>query len=310
METKSKNKLNVVTGAFGYSGKYIARLLMEKGERIRTLTNKPAPAGSGGIEVVPYHLEDEAALRRDLLGADTLYNTYWVRFNYGDRSYGQAVANTKRLINAAAAAGVRRFVHVSITNPSEDSPLPYFKGKAELERTLAESGLSYAILRPTVLFGKEDILINNISWLLRRLPVFGVFSGGEYGIQPVFVEDLARLAVEQGERVENVVMDAVGPEIYSFDELVKLIRKEIGSRSLIMKVPPAFALAVGRLLGRIVGDVVITDDEIKGLMAGLLVSSKPPSCPTQFSGWLRENSALLGRAYANEVGRHFKSSGA
>ena len=127
-----------------------------------------------------------------------LYNTYWVRFNYGSFSHAAAVENTLALFAAARQAGVGRVVHLSIANPSEDSPLEYFRCKARLERALRESGLSYAILRPTVLFGGQDILINNIAWMLRRLPVLGVFGDGRYRLQPIYVDDLAAWPSSKG----------------------------------------------------------------------------------------------------------------
>lgn len=300
--------LHIVTGAFGYSGKYIARLLLEKGKRVRTLTGHPDRSDPlrDQIEIFPFSFENPRALVENLRGATAFYNTYWVRFSHGRVSYDLAVENTRVLIRAAVEAGVKRFVHISITNPSEQSPLPYFRGKALLERALVESGLSYAILRPTVLFGKEDILVNNIAWLLRRLPVFGVIGKGDYKIQPVYVSDLAALAVETAERTENVVLDAVGPEIYSFEEMVRLIRRHVGSRAWIVHVTPSIARLVARVLGWAMNDVLITRDEIAGLTANLLVSDKPPSCPTRLSDWLERHSAELGVHYSSELTRHYR----
>jgi NADH dehydrogenase len=157
-----------------------------------------------------------------------------------------------------------------------------------------------------VLFGKESILINNIAWLLRRSPIFGIAGDGRYRIQPVHVGDLAALAVDLAHRDEDIVLDAVGPETYTFEELVRLIRLHVGSRSRILHLPPAFMLAVGCLLGPIVGDVVITREEIRGLMAGLLVSNKAATCQTLFSEWLREDARELGRRYISELRRHYR----
>ncbi len=156
-----------------------------------------------------------------------LYNTYWIRFNTREPGFqhAAAVANTLKLFEAAKQAGVPRVVHTSITNPAEDSPLEYFKGKAVLERALKESGLSHAILRPNVLFGHEDILINNIAWTLRRLPVFGVFGDGQYRLQPMHVDDFAALAVEQGQDRADRVIDAIGPETFTYRRLVEEISR-------------------------------------------------------------------------------------
>ena len=219
----SKKELHVVTGAFGYSGKYIAARLLQADHQVRTLTNsidRPSPFREK-IEAHLFHFDDADKLVDSLRGAAVLYNTYWVRFNYTDFQHSIAVNNTLKLFQAAKQAGVGRVVHVSITNPTEDAPLEYFKGKARLERALQETGLSYAILRPTVLFGKEDILINNIAWTLRRFPVFGVFGDGQYRLQPIYVDDLAKLAVEQGRRDANTIIDAIGPETFTYRELVQ-----------------------------------------------------------------------------------------
>ncbi len=274
--------LHVVTGAFGYSGSYIASRLLQAGVRVRTITNslnRPSPL-RGRIEAHPFNFDHPERLVESLRGAAVLYNTYWVRFNAADFRHAEAVENTLTLFRAAKAAGVRRVVHVSITNPSEDSPLEYFHGKAVLERALRESGLSYAILRPTVLFGDEDILVNNIAWLLRRFPVFGVFGSGAYRVEPIFVDDLAALAVAQGQSDANVIVDAIGPQTFTYRALVHTIGQAIGHDRPIISMPPAVGYGVGWILGRMVGDVIITRPEIEGLMADLLYVPSPPAGQT------------------------------
>jgi NADH dehydrogenase len=299
--------IHAVTGAFGYSGRHIADLLLARGERVRSLTghpNRPDPFG-GRVEVQAFEFDEAGRMRAALEGVRVLYNTYWVRFAHGGTDHALAVERSIRLFRAAREAGVERIVHVSITNPSLDSPLPYFKGKAEVERALAATGISHAILRPAVFFGGRDVLINNIAFLLRRLPVFGL-APGSYGLQPVHVEDMARLAVDQGQGRTSLTMDAVGPETFGFDELVRLVRRAIGSRALVAPVPPSLLLLASRLLGRVVADVVLTPDEVVGLTTNLLVSGAPPTASTRFSAWLDLNATVLGRAWANELVRHFQ----
>ncbi len=298
-------ELHVVTGAFGYSGKYIAARLLQAGHRVRTLTNSTRRADpfGGRVEARPLRFADPANLAEALRGAAVFYNTYWVRFNYGGFSHSAAVDNTLKLFAACKAAGVGRVVHVSITNPSEDSPLEYFSGKARLERALIESGLSHAILRPTVLFGKEDILINNIAWCLRRFPVFGVFGDGQYKLQPIYVDDLARLAVEQGRERANTVIDAIGPETFTYRVLVREIGTVIGKPRPIISLPPWMGYAAGWLLGKVTGDVMITRQEIKGLMQNLLYTISPPAGTTRLTDWARANAQTLGQSYASELAR-------
>ncbi|HUT09675.1 MAG TPA: NAD-dependent epimerase/dehydratase family protein [Thermoguttaceae bacterium] len=298
-------ELHVVTGAFGYSGKYIAKRLLAAGHRVRTLTNslnRPNPFGDR-VEARPFDFQNRSRLVESLEGAAVLYNTYWVRFDHGDVTQAAAVENTLAMFEAAKEAGVSRVVHVSITNPSEDSPLEYFRCKARLERGLIESGLSYAILRPPLLFGKEDILVNNIAWCLRRLPVFGVFGNGRYRLQPIYVDDLAKLAVEQGAKRENCVIDAIGPETFTFRELVKKIARIIGKRRLVIGLPAPLAYLGATIMGKLMGDVIITRAEVKGLMSGLLYVDAPPAGTTRLTQWARENADQLGIKYASELAR-------
>jgi NADH dehydrogenase len=305
---KEEESVKAVTGAFGYSGKYITRRLLEKGHTVITLTNslhRKNPFGSR-VKAFPFNFHDPEKLTRTLEGVDVLYNTYWVRFNHKTFTHADAVHNTRILFSAAKQAGVRRIVHTSITNPSEDSPLEYFHGKAVLEKALMETGLSYAILRPTVLFGKEDILINNIAWALRKLPVFGVFGDGNYRLQPIYVDDLAALAVEHGEGESNVIVNAIGPETFTYKELVREIGEIIGERRAILSVPPSLGYLAGKLIGWWVRDVFITREEIEGLMAELLYVDSPPTGKTKLTDWAKEHADTLGNVYASELARRRK----
>jgi NADH dehydrogenase len=274
---------------------------------VTTLTRDPSRPNpfAESVHVEPYRFDNPTGLARSLEGADTLYNTYWVRFPRGQTSFEQAVENSRKLFAAARSAGVRRIVHISVTNPSVDSPLPYFRGKALVEQAVASSGLSHAIVRPAVIFGDEGIMLNNIAWLLRHFPVFAIPGSGSYRLQPVFVEDLAGLAVSLAARDDNVVMDAVGPETFTFTQLVTLIRRQTGSKALIVHVPPRIALAMIGLVGLLVRDLVLTREEYEGLAANLTVSSGLPTCPTRFSDWLIQNADKFGTRYAPELKRHY-----
>src|SRR3989475_9254817 len=286
-------EFSVVTGAFSYTGKYIAQRLLALGQPVKPLTRRAPVDPDKRLSVAPMDFADRDGLVSALRGAITLYNTYWVRFHRGRVTFRQAVANTERLIDAAVAAGVRRIVHISVTNAEATSSLPYFKGKGLVEEAIKRSGRSYAILRPTLIFGQEDILLNNIAWFLRRSPVFGIPGNGDYRVQPVFVEDLADLAVFAASQKENLVMDAVGPEIYTFDALVRALAEAVGSRARFAHVSPAVAMLAVRVAGRLVRDVGLTRDELRGLMAGLLVSNGPPTGRRRLSEWLGQYGGLL-----------------
>ncbi|MGH8996641.1 MAG: SDR family oxidoreductase [Acidimicrobiales bacterium] len=303
--------IDVVTGAFSYSGSAITRALIGAGRQVRTVTGHPerAPAGSP-VAVRPLDFDDLPGLVDSLRGATTLYNTYWVRFAHEGVDHDQAVANSRTLFYAACRAGIRRIVHVSITHPGIDSPLPYFRGKALTERSLAETGVPYAIVRPTILFGGRDVLINNIAWLLRHLPLFAIGGRGDYRLRPIHVDDLARLCVKLATDIGDTVVDAVGPERPTFDELVKSIRVAVGSRAPIVHLPGAMLPVLSGLLGVALRDVLLTQDEYRAMASGLADTQGPATGSTSLSGWLEDHGPTLGLNYANELDRHFRATGA
>ena len=300
----------VVTGAFGYTGRYVALRLLDHGVGVRTLTRNPESPDredpfAGLVKAQPLDFSDRDGLRRSMAGAGVLYNTYWIRFERGRTTFQRAVENSRVLFEAAAEAGVGRIVHFSVTNASSTSGLPYFRGKGRVEDILKGMGVPYAIIRPTLVFGEGDLLLNNLAWALRRFPVFPVFGKGDYPVQPIFAEELASQAVAAGSRSENVIADAAGPETLSFEELIRRLASAIGVRPRLVPTPPWVAYAATRLVGLALRDVVLTRDEVDGLMAGLLTSQASPTGATRLGDWIEHHSAGLGRRYASELRRNF-----
>ena len=306
------SNVDLVTGAFSYTGARIAQRLLERGREVRTLTfhpERPHPLRER-VAALPYRFDDPLALARSLEGVTTLYNTYWVRFDHGSASFDAAVANSRALFHAARRAGVHRIVHVSIANPSTGSPLPYYRGKALVEHALAETGVPFAVVRPTWVFGGEqEILANNIAWILRHIPVFAVAGDGRYPVQPVHIDDLADICLNAAGTPADLVLDAAGPETLPFIELVHAVRRATGSHSAVLRVPAPVIAVAARVLGLILGDVVLTPQEIRGLTSGLLVSHDPALGRIVFTDWLQGQRQSLGRTYANELRRHFSPAG-
>ena len=300
-------ELDVVTGAFSYTGRHIAEALLARGRRVRTLTRRPDPSHplATRVEVAPLAFDD--SLGASLRGADTLYNTYWVRFEIGETTFDSAVRNTAALFGAAQRAGVRRIVHISVANPDDASPFPYFRGKARTEELLREVGVSHAIVRPTLVYGPDDILVNNIAWGLLHVPVFLIGGDGRSLVQPVSVTDTAALCAEAGARDDDVTLDAAGPDRWTYEDFVRLIRRAVGGRARIWHSPTGVALAAARVAGLLLRDVVVTRDELGALGAGLLVSHEPAAGSDRFETWLTANADRLGRRYTSELGRNFRA---
>ncbi len=302
--------MDIVTGAFGYIGKYITKALIARGRSVHTITTHPAkpnPFGSS-VKAFAYNFENPALLTQTLCGAETLYNTYWIRFPYDGQTYESALQNTQILFQCAKEAGVKRIVHISVTRASISSNLPYYHGKAVQELMLKESGVPFSIVRPTLVFGKEDILVNNIAWLIRKSPVFPLFGSGSYRVQPVFVEDLAEISVRESLQPAGATIDAIGPESFTFRDFVALIAKKIGKKPLLLRVSPAFGILCGQLLGIFLRDILLTQHELEGLMQEMLTSLQPSNGQTKFSDWLEDNKTTLGRSYSSEITKHFRWS--
>ena len=299
---------DVVTGAFSYTGRHIARRLLAQERRVRTLTRRPQPPGTEDIKVdiAPLQFTDRAALVESLRGADVLYNTYWVRFRHGKVGFGDAVANTRTLVGAAKEAGVRKVVHISVSNPSLDSHLDYYAGKARTEEIVRTSGLRWAIVRPTLVFGTGDILINNIAWLLRRMPIFPIPGLGGYHVQPVAVEDVAEIATWAAEQSDNVTVDAAGPDTVTYGEFVEGIAIAVGRRPRFVYMSPRLTLFGGNIVASRMRDVMLTKQELQGLMEDLLVSHEKPRGTRRMDNWLLSNADTLGRTYASELDRHWR----
>jgi NADH dehydrogenase len=298
---------DIVTGAFGYIGRYITAQLLDSGRGVITITthiDKPNPFGDQ-VKAYPYNFDLPEILRETLRGADVLYNTYWVRFDHGSSTFSQAVKNTEVLFQCAVEAGIQKIVQISVTNASSDSPLPYYQGKALQEEVLKNCGIPYAIIRPTLVFGKEDILVNNIAWLIREFPVFPIFGDGQYRVQPVYVDDLAAIAIEEAGQSGNNTIDAIGPEDFSFEAFVRLIAKTISRKVVFVRTPPGLGVTLGKAISLALQDVLLTKTELEGLMTNMLTSDQEPTGKTRFTDWLEENKHSVGSVYSSELARHY-----
>ena len=301
----------VVTGTFSYTGGYVARRLIDQGVSVRTLSRHPDSRNDFGglVQAAPLDFSDPEGLRRWMQGAGVFYNTYWIRFPHGQTTFDHAVENSRTLFHAAERAGIKRIVHFSVSNASLESHLPYIRAKAQVEEILEGLGVPIAIIRPTLIFGAGDLLLNNMAWALRRFPFFPVFGDGDYLVQPVYAGDVAAQAVEAGSQAESSIADAAGPETFSYEALIRAIASAVGVRARLVHLPPSVGLTLTRLVGLMVRDVVLTRDEVDELMAGQFTSGAAPTGTTRLSDWLQDNHEGLGRTYASELKRNFRRIG-
>ncbi len=297
-----------MTGAFSFTGRYLTVELLERGIEVTNVTNhpeRPHPFGDR-VPTAPMDFDDPVALVQALTGVHTLYSSYYIRYAHGRVTFDSAVQNTRALIASVVEAGVKRIVHVSVIGADRNSHLAYFRGKDEQERIVRDSGISYAILRPTWIFGVDDVLTTDIAWMLRRFPVFVIPGDGKYRLQPVAATDFAGIAIEAGDRTDDLVWDAAGPDVLTFGEMIDLIRRAVGGRGVSVRLPKWAALKMGQIIGLALRDKLLTPEEIRGLSESILVSDESPRGTTSFKDWLDSVGGRLGQAYVSETNRHFR----
>ena len=304
-----RTKTHIVTGAFGYTGRYIALELIKRGFKVLTLSNaiNRTDPFNGAVEHLNFNFNDQQSLITHLKRGSVLYNTYWVRYNCNKFGFDQAIDNTKKLLEAAKIAKIDHIIHYSVTNPDKSNGLKYFEGKKIVEELIINSGLSCTIIRPALIFAQGDILINNIAWCLRKFPLFCIPGKGDYKLDPIYAEDLAGLSIDFAISKQNCVVDAIGPESYTFKEFVELTANATGCKKPLICCPPDLALIPANIISLIVKDTIITRSEIEGLMQNLLHVESEPSGQTKFSEWIKENASEIGQNYNSELKkRHYK----
>ena len=293
----------LITGASGFIGGAISHRLIGRDE-IRSLTSHPEKNRFGErVQSFAYDFDAPMRMEEAFRGVDVFVNSYYVRFNYGRATFELAVDRTRELIALARLAGVRKIVHVSVSNADERSDLPYYSNKGRIERLVRESGLDYTILQPAIVVGPGDILVNNIAFFLRRLPVFTIFERGEYRVQPITVDAFADLAIEAIDAIDgphgHATLPVAGPRDWIFLDLVRAVHAAVGSRARIVHAPAALALAGLKVAGLFLGDVVLTPDEVTGLTREYLYVERPLRRGADFAQWLAQPgvASTLGRRY-------------
>ena len=301
-----------LSGAWSYSGRHVAGELLRRGYRVVSLTGRavPHPDPFGGtVKRIPYDF-GPGALERLLRGVDVLACAYWIRH---DRrpvehrgpwvSHSTAVTRSGRIIDAAMAAGVSRLVWTSIANPGLDPDLSYYAGKAAVERRVRDSGLPYAILRPACFFGRGGILVENIVWAARRLPLFPIPAGPRYRIRPIHVGDYAAAVADAVASGDILVRDVVGPDRVEFDDLVDFAARLTGGRARVVRLPLAACAALYRTASLAMRETILTSDELKGLSRNRLDSAAAPVGGTGLREWLRDHVDTVGLRFVREPAR-------
>jgi uncharacterized protein YbjT (DUF2867 family) len=272
------DRIIAVAGGSGFIGRAIVRCLAATpGLSVRVLTRDPEKARArltgegkvalaGEVEFVAADVNEPSKLAKALVGADTIVNAVqfdgypienpargltFLRVDYG---------GTVALIAGAKEASVANFIYISGAAADERSTNPAFRAKGRAERVLRTSGLAFTILRPSLVYGPEDRVVNGLASALRMMPIMVVPGTGRQHLRPLFVEDLAAcVALAIGGRGRDGIFEIGGPDEMAFDELVRLLMEITGHKRPLVHVPESMLRIAGAVAEKLPGALFSRD---------------------------------------------------
>jgi len=268
--TTGAPRLLVVGGTGGLVGRSVLPEFMSRYE-IRSLHRHPVAAeGAARVEWVPVDVGRIQDWRPFLEDVDVVLNLAWYRYGNATR-FRHLAEGLERLVEAARVAGTGRFLQVSVP-PAPDRlerTLPYLAYKRRVDRAIAASGLSYRIVRPTMLFGAGDRLLGTMLRLMDRYPVFPMFGDGQYHVSPVAASDLARILRLEAAGDGSGTIDVGGPERYRYCDLTDLMFSYLGKRPRYWHLSPRSSVALAQLVQDL-GSSLLYSYEVEWLLSDLL----------------------------------------
>ncbi len=238
----------LITGATGYIGRHLVARLVQQGERPRCLVRDLKRAGQilpgAKVDLVQGDTTQPGTLRLVMQGVDTVIHTAFItaerKQSAGNHYDTTNVEGTANVVKAAKSAGVSRIIAVSGLGTKPDKPGSYMQGRYLAEQMIKESGMTWTIIQPSVLFGKDAPFIKGLTDLIRTSPVVPLIGGGKIMFQPIYVEDVVSVIVEvlnEPERTANKTFTIGGPEYYSFTGIVTMLTHAMHKKRIMAPAP-------------------------------------------------------------------------
>lgn len=266
--------LVAMTGATGFVGSHVVQKLLRRDHDVRILSRHPETTGwlrDRGVEVVAGDLEDQASLRGLVAAADAVVHLVGIIVEVGAQTYQRVhVEGTSHVVGAAREAGVHRFVHMSAlgARPNPEATR-YHRTKAAAEDVVRTSGLSHAILRPSLIAGAGSPPLKMMVDMLRLSPVIPIIGDGKYQLQPVDAEDVAEVFAVAVERHDlQGTFDIAGLEPLTYHQMLNQLEQALGVKRRRVAVPVGmvrFAAYAGMALPDL---NPITPDQLTMLLEG------------------------------------------
>lgn len=265
-----------ITGATGFVGGHLAARLVADGYRIRCLVRRPDHPRAGyleelGAELAAGDVLKPASLKAAAQGCGAAIHLVGIIMEPPGVSFRQVhVEGTRNILAAAAAAGIRRYIHMSALGAGPNATTTYFQTKWEGEEAVRASGLDYTIHRPSIIYGPGGEFINMLLRQVRLLPLVPVIGDGNYRLQPVSVHDVAAcfsLSLANDHSIGET-FELGGPEALTYNEMLQVFCRVLGKRRGLVHLPLALVRPVVQLLEKVMRRPPVTTDQLKMLLAG------------------------------------------
>ena len=276
-------QLVTIIGGSGFVGRYVVRLLAQKGWRIKVVCRRPElagylqPLGSvGQIRAVKGNIRDTRSIRRAIEGSDAIVNLAGILSQSGPQSFDDVhTEGARRIAEAAKTFEICNYVHVSALGANLRSKAHYARSKALAEQKALDACPMTVILRPSVIFGEEDEFFNRFAAMARMSPFLPAIGFGRTKFQPVYVVDVAKaiVAVLDGKAVPGETYELGGPAVYTLKELLHLTQRYSGRTQRTIPIPFMLAMIKGAILQYLPGKL-LTIDQVRMLKDNCIVSTK------------------------------------
>ena len=277
-----KQKIATIFGATGFIGRHLIRRLTEKDFRIIVATRSPylhgylKPLGDPGqIDLERVNLFDEKTLKVLLKNSNVVVNLVGILYETRKQKFENIHSKFPELLSKLCNEhGIEKFIHLSALGINEDVKSMYMRTKLQGEKNILNNFDNSIILRPSIVFGPEDKFFNQFASLSQFLPFLPLIGGGQTKFQPIYVGDVAKAiaTILETEEIDNKIYELGGAEIFTFQQLMNILLKEIQKRRFLIPIPFSIAKFMARIL-QLFPKPLITTDQIEMLKEDNVVSN-------------------------------------
>lgn len=275
-----------ITGGTGFVGRHLAQSLLADGHTVVLIARgkdqrDPSVNSEPGVTVVYCDVSEQSSLATALQGCDAVAHCAGINRELGEQTFQKVhVEGTRVVVEAAKAAAVNKILLISFLRARENGPSKYHRSKAAAEEVVRNSGINYTILKPGVIYGKGDHMLDHLSHAFYSVPIFGLVGLKEKQVAPLAVQDLIVVMKEAlvNGGMPNETLYLIGPQHMTLSTAVKTVAKVVGREPVYFRMPIFCHLVMAWMLEHIMTIPLVSIAQIFILSEG--VTEPAPPCST------------------------------